>query len=123
MCQRYDGRTITGQIKITHVKVISAEADLPTIATRATQVSTIAMEMSLWMPDANLRRQIATAEVRQCSKKTSRRKKPARYGDLSLGPHNQKGLWGSSHPGYKLETTFSRWMVQSGETEKDKTWA
>ena len=129
MCQRYAGGRITGQTKITPVKVISAEADLPTVATRATQVSTIAMEKTLWMPDTNLRRQIATAEadlptvatratqvstiamekslwmpdtnpqkqiataeVRQCTEKKSRRKKPARSGDLSLGPHNQKGL-------------------------------
>ena len=33
------GRAITGQIKTTHVKAILAEADLPTIATRATQLS------------------------------------------------------------------------------------
>ena len=43
MCQRYVGRAITGQIRTTLVE----EADLPTVATRATQLSTIAMEKSL----------------------------------------------------------------------------
>ena len=47
MCQRYAVRTVTGQIKTTHVKVILAEVDLPTVATRATQLSTIAMEKFL----------------------------------------------------------------------------
>ena len=47
MCQRYAGRAITGQVKITPVEAISVEADLPTVATRASQLSTIAMEKSL----------------------------------------------------------------------------
>ena len=47
MRQMYAGRVITGQIKKTPVKAILAEADLPTVATRATQLSTIAIEKSL----------------------------------------------------------------------------
>ena len=47
MCQRYAGRAITGQIKKTPVEAILAEADLPTVATRVTQLSTLAMEKSL----------------------------------------------------------------------------
>ena len=47
MCQRYAGRAITGQIKTTPAEAILAEADLPTIATRATQLNTILMEKSL----------------------------------------------------------------------------
>ena len=46
------------------------EADLPTAATRATQLSTIAMEKYLRMPDTNPKKQTATAEVRQRLKKT-----------------------------------------------------
>ena len=75
MCQRYAGRAITGQIKTTSVEAISAEAHLPTVATCATQLSTIAMEKYLLMPETNQRRQIATAEIRQLTKKTSMRKK------------------------------------------------
>ena len=75
MCQRYAGRAITGQIKTTPVKAILAEADLPTVATRATQLSTIVIEKPFRMPDTNPR-------------------KLARSGDLSLGPHNQKGILG-----------------------------
>ena len=69
--QRNAGKAITGQIKTTPVKAILAEADFPTVATRATQLSTIVMEKSLLMPDTNPRMQIATAEVRQSTKKTS----------------------------------------------------
>ena len=47
MCQRYAGRAITGQINMTHVKAILAEADLSTVAIRATKLITIAMEKSL----------------------------------------------------------------------------
>ena len=47
MCQKYAGRAIAGQIDSTLVEAILAEADLPTVATRATQLSTIAMEKSL----------------------------------------------------------------------------
>ena len=38
-----------------------ADADLPTVATRASQLSTIAMEKFLRMPDANPGGQLATA--------------------------------------------------------------
>ena len=40
-----------------------------------------------------------------------------------MGPYNQKGLRGYCNPGYIQETTFARWMVLSGEAEKDKIWA
>ena len=40
MCQRYAGRAVTGQVKTTHAV---AKAELPTVATRATQLSTITM--------------------------------------------------------------------------------
>ena len=44
MRQRNAGRAITGQIKTTPVEEILAEADLPTVATWSTQISTIASE-------------------------------------------------------------------------------
>ena len=69
------------------VKAILAEVDLPTVATRATQLSTIAMEKSLLMYDTNPRRHIATAEVRQCTKKTSWRKKAS---EIYLWVHNNR---------------------------------
>ena len=75
ICQRYAERAITGQIKTTAVKAILAEADLPTVATRATLLSTIAMEKSLRMLDTNPRKQIATSDASQRTKKTSWRKK------------------------------------------------
>ena len=65
MCQRYSGWPITGQIKTTPVEAFITEADLWTVATRATILTTMAMEKSLRMHDANPRRQIATADVRQ----------------------------------------------------------
>ena len=55
---------------MTPVEAILAEADLQTVATRATQLGTIAMEKSSRMPDTNHRKHISTAEVRQCTKKT-----------------------------------------------------
>ena len=71
MCQMYAERAITGEIKTTPVKVILAEAELQTVATRATQLSTIAIEKSHLMPHTNQRKQITTAEVHQPTKKTS----------------------------------------------------
>ena len=71
MSQKYAGRDITGQIKTTLAEAILADADLQAVATRATQLSTIAMEKSLRMPDTNPRKQVATAEVRQRTKKRS----------------------------------------------------
>ena len=47
MCQMYAGGALTGQIETIPVKAILAETDLPTVATRATQLSTIAMVKSL----------------------------------------------------------------------------
>ena len=67
MCQRYAERAFTVQIKTPPVKAISAEADLPTVATRATQLSH--GEVSL--PNTNPRKQIATAEAHQRTKKTN----------------------------------------------------
>ena len=64
MCQRHAGNSIAGQIKTTPVEEILAEADFPTVAARATQLSTIAIEKSLRMPVAYPRRQIAAVEVR-----------------------------------------------------------
>ena len=46
MCQRYAGRAITGQVSTTPAETILAEADLPTVATMATNLSTIAMVKS-----------------------------------------------------------------------------
>ena len=113
MCQRYAGRVITGQVKTTPVKGILAEDDLPTVATRATQLSTITMESILRMPDTNPRKQIATAEVRQHTKKTSWRKKANEVWRTIFGSTQPERLHGSCHPGYKLETTSLRWMLQS----------
>ena len=53
MCLRSSGRAVTRQIKMTPVEAILAEADLPTVATRVTQLSTIAIEKSLQLPDTN----------------------------------------------------------------------
>ena len=83
-------------MKTTPLVEIFPEADLPNVSTRATLFSTIAMEKSLRMSDAIPKRQLATAEVRQRTKKICWQKKPARYGDLFLGPYNPKGLRGSS---------------------------
>ena len=56
MCQRKAGRAITRQIKTTPVEAILAEADLPAVATRATQLSTTDMEKSIRTPNTNPRR-------------------------------------------------------------------
>ena len=47
MCQRYAGRAITSQIKMNPVTAILSEVDLPTVVTRATQLSAIAIEKFL----------------------------------------------------------------------------
>ena len=85
MCQRYAGRTIAGKIKKTPVEATLADSDLPTLATMATQLSTIAMEKCLWMPDTNQKMQIVTAEVRQCTKKKGWRKKASKVWRSILG--------------------------------------
>ena len=56
MCQRYAGRTITGQIQSTPIEAILEEAELPTVVSWALQLSIIAMKMALRMPDSNPRR-------------------------------------------------------------------
>ena len=63
ICQMYAGCAITGQVKMTPAEAILAEADFPTIATKATQLCTIAMEKSLRMPDMNPIRQLVRTKV------------------------------------------------------------
>ena len=124
MCQRYAGRAISGQIMTTHAKKISAQADIPTVATGATQLSTIAMEKSLWMPDTNPRNQIATADVRQPTKKKSLRKKASEAWRSILGSIQPERTLGLLPPW--LQTGNHIFYVDGarlGETEKDKIWA
>ena len=71
MCQSYAGRTFIGQVMTTHAEAILAEADLQTVATRATQITTMAMAKSLRLPGMNWRMQIFTAEVCHRTKETS----------------------------------------------------
>ena len=78
----------------TPVDAILAEADLPTVATRATQLSIIAVEKSLRMPDTNPRKQIATAEVRQRTKKAS---------------EVWRSIFGSTHPEWTPATLATTW--------------
>ena len=75
------------------------------------------------MSYTNKKRQIATADVCQCTKKTSWRKKANKvWRSISGSTQPERTAW-SCQPGYKLETTLLRWMVQSDEVEKDKIWA
>ena len=53
------GRLTVELQQMTPAAAILAKANPPTIATRATQLSTIAMEKSIQMPDTNPRWQIA----------------------------------------------------------------
>ena len=112
MCQRCAGRTITGQLKTTPVEVILAEADLLFVATRATQLSTMAMKNSLRMPDANPEKQIATEYVRQCTKNTRWRKKASDVWRSIFGSTQTERTPGLLPP-WLQTTTFSSWMVQS----------
>ena len=89
MCQSYVERAITGQTKTTPVGAILADADLTIVATRATQLSTIAIGKSLRMPDKNQRSQIVIAEVCQCTKNTSWRKKAS---------EDWRSIFGSTQP-------------------------
>ena len=68
ICESHAGRAIIGEIKSTPIEAILAETDHPTVATRATLASTMAMKKSLQIPAMNPRRQIATADVRQRTK-------------------------------------------------------
>ena len=47
MYQRYAGMAIAGHAKTTSAEAILAEANLPTVATRATQLNAIAMDRFL----------------------------------------------------------------------------
>ena len=123
-CQRYSGRAITGQIMTTPVEAILAEADLPTVATRATQLSTIAMEKSLRMPDANPGKQIASAEIRQRSKKTSWRKIASEVWRSIFGFTQAEWTPRILPPWIQTGSHFVEGDgVKSGEAEKDKIWA
>ena len=101
MYQRYARRAITGQIKATPVEAILAEADLPTVAARATQLSNVAMEKSLRMPDTNPRMQVATAEVHQRTKKTSWRKKASEVWRSIFGSTQPERTPGILHTNWK----------------------
>ena len=124
MCQRYAGGAITGQVSTTPAETILAEADLPTVVTRATQLCTIAMVKSDRMLDTNPIWQIATTKVHQNTKKTSRRKtasEACRYIFGSMQPERTPGFlppW--------LQTgnhVFEADGARSGDAEKDKEWA
>ena len=97
---------------------------LPTVANRATQLSTLAMEKSLRMPDVNPRKQIATAEVGQRTKKTSWRKKVSEL---------WRKIFGFTQPRETLRF-LPPWLlngnnvlevdgVKSGEAARYKIWA
>lgn len=64
-----------GQLMSIPTEAILAEANLPSIKTRSTQLTTIAMEKSLLREEVNPRHQLATKIVRQRTKKESWRKR------------------------------------------------
>ena len=70
-----DVPTICGQVKTTPVGAILAEANLPKISTRATQLCAIALEKSKRIASKNPRHQIAEQSSRQRTKKPSWRAK------------------------------------------------
>ena len=91
---------------MTPVEATIAEADLPTVATRASHLYTIAMENSFSMRDANPSRQIATAEVRQRRKKTSLGKKAGEVWMSIIGPTQPDRT-----PGLQAGNHVFKWMV------------
>ena len=74
-CQRFAGRSITGQVKTTPVEAILAEANLPKIGTKATQLCAIALKKSKRIAPKNPRHQIAEQSSHQRTKKPSWRTK------------------------------------------------
>jgi ribonuclease HI len=68
--QRYAGRAITGQVKTTPSESVLIESNLPTITSRAHQITTIAIEKSLRLDDSNPRRQLVEAPKVSRTKKT-----------------------------------------------------
>ena len=76
------------------------------------------------MPETNPRRQIATAEVQQRTKRLVVERKPARTGDVNLGPHNRKRTPGHQPPWLQTGNhVLGVDRVKSGEAEKYKIWA
>ena len=108
----------------TPVDAILAEADLPTVSTRATQLSTMAMEKSLGMPDTNPRKQIATAEVLQHTKRASWRQKDSKVWRSIFGSTPPERTPGLLPPWLQTGShIFELDGVKSGESEKVKIWA
>ena len=124
MCQRYAGRAITGQIKTTPVEEIMAEADHPTVATRATQLCVIAMEKSVRIPDANPRKQIATSEALQRMQMTCWRNKASEVLMSIIGSTQQVMSPGLLPPWLQIGNhVFDVDGVKSDEAEKNKILA
>ena len=76
-CQRFAGRAITGQVKTTPVEAILAEANLPKIGTKATQLCSIALEKSKRIAPENPRHPV---NARKCPAGEPR---PEQYGSQS----------------------------------------
>ena len=71
MCQRNAGRAITGQAKT--ISTILAEKDIPTFATMARQLNSIATEKSICVADISPGREITTTKFRQHTRKSRRK--------------------------------------------------
>ena len=82
--QCYAGQAITGQLRTTPVKVIFAEANLPSIKTWAIQQSTIAFEKLLRTTPTNPGHTTATQRVRQHTQRQSGVKKQVMRRKTSL---------------------------------------
>ena len=116
-CQRFAGRAITGQVKTTTVEAILADANLPKIGTRATQLCAIALKKSKRTAPENPRHQIAEQSFRQ------RTKKPEQYGSIfgKTSSAKQPELF---PPWMQIgEHIFETSGSKSGNAKADKKWA
>ena len=120
-CQRFVGRAITGKFKTTPVEAILADANLPKIGTRATQLCAIALEKSKRIAPENPRHQIAEQSSRQRTKKLSWRAKAGAVWESIFGktsPSKQPKLL---PPRMQIgEHIFKTSGGKSGDDEADK---
>ena len=123
-CQRFAGRAITVQVKTLPVEAILAEANLPKIGTRATQLCAIALEKSKKIAPENPRHQIAEQSSRQRTKKPSWQAKAGAVWESIFGKTSSAKQPELLPPWMQIvEHIFETSGSKSGDAEADKKWA
>ena len=123
-CQRFAERAITKQVKTTPVEAIFAEANLPKIGTRATQICAIALEKSKRITPKIPRHQIAEQSSRQRMKKPSWRAKAGAVWESIFGNTSLAKQPELLSPWMQIgKLIFENSGSTFGDAETDKKWA